>query len=94
MKCEDKKCKINSCICRETLNHIRRIEGQVVSLREKMEQGRDCENVAILTKSISKSFSSFRNRILKNFVKNELLNMEKLTKKQEEKIEDIFNLYK
>lgn len=94
MKCEDKKCKTIKCECRESLNHLSRIEGQIKSLKKKIESGNDCKNISVLVKSISKSFDSLRNRTLKNFIKNEIFNAQKITKKQEEKIEKIFNLFK
>jgi DNA-binding FrmR family transcriptional regulator len=94
MKCEDKKCKIKKCVCKESLNHLSKIEGQIKSLKKRISEGENCEKVFLLTKSISKSFDSLKTKTLKNFLKNEILNIKKITKKQEEKIDKIFNLYK
>ena len=89
-----KKNNIKKCYCKNSLNHLSRIEGQIKSLKKKIEEGEKCEKVFLLTKSISKSFDSLKIRTLKNFLKNEILGIKKITKKEEDKIEKIFNLYK
>jgi DNA-binding FrmR family transcriptional regulator len=94
MKCSEKKCNTKKCACKKSLDHLSRIEGQIKSLKKKIEDGAGCETTFILTKSISKSFDSLKVRTLKDFLKNEILGIKEISKKEEEKIEKIFNLYK
>ena len=93
-KCNYKKCKNKICSCKDSLNHISRIEGQIRTLKKYIEDGKKCEDVAMLTTSIAKSFDTLRAKTLQNFFINEILPDKKLSKKESEKIEKIFKLYK
>jgi DNA-binding FrmR family transcriptional regulator len=94
MKCNDKKCKYKSCDCKDSLNHLSRIEGQIRTLKKYIEEGQKCEKVASLTTSIAKSFDSLRAKTLKNFFINDILGEKKISKKDLERIEKIFKMYK
>ncbi|RUM72108.1 MAG: hypothetical protein DSZ10_05440, partial [Sulfurovum sp.] len=99
----DKKCcdmkdggksKERSCECKTTLNHLSRIEGQIRALKQYIEEGKRCKDVAMLSASIAKSFDTLRARTLKNFILNEVLGEAKIQSKKEEEIEEILKLYK
>ncbi len=86
--------KKEECECKNSLDHLSRIEGQIKTLKKYIEDGKRCEDVAVLTTSIAKSFDTLRSRTLKNFFVNEVLSDRKFSKKQLEKIDKIFKLYK
>ena len=86
--------EIDSCACIKSLNHLNRIEGQIRTLKRYIEEGKRCEDVALLTTSITKSFDTLRAKTLENFFINEILLEQKLSKKDLEKIDKIFKLYK
>ncbi len=94
-KC-DKVCKSkgHNCACKESLDHLNRIEGQIRTLKKYIEEGKRCEEVALLSTSIAKSFDTLRTRTLRNFFINEVLYGKKLSKKDEERIDKILKLYK
>lgn len=93
-KYDTDKCKNMQCSCKDSLNHISRIEGQMKTLKKYVEGGKRCEEVAMLTTSIAKSFDTLRAKTLQNFFINEILPEKKLSKKEMEKIDKIFKLYK
>ena len=77
----------------DSLNHLKRIEGQIKTLKKYIEEGKRCEDVAMLTTSIAKSFDTLRAQTVKNFFINEILKG-KVSQKDQEKIDAIFKLYK
>lgn len=84
----------HKCSCKATLNHISRIEGQLRTLRSYVEQGRRCEDVALLSTSIAKSFDTLRVRTLRNFFINDVLGGMQLSAEDEARIDAILKLYK
>jgi len=94
MKCQLNKCNSKKCqnrFCESNLNHLNRIEGQIKKLKEYIETGESCKKIAMLTKSISNSFESLKNKTMKNFVLNEFgknVNEEKI-----KNIDEIFESY-
>lgn len=94
MKCQSEECQILKCTCKESLNHINRIEGQLKTLKTYISEEQGCEKIAMLTTSIAKSFDSLRTKTLKNFILNEVVRGQKLSKKELEKINQILKLYK
>lgn len=58
--------------CTQIVKHLNRIQGQIDALKEFVEQGKPCEDVAHLTKSIMTSFSSVRARIVQQMLAKEL----------------------
>jgi len=92
MKCDNKKCQND--FCDSPINHLKRIVGQLNKIIEYVENGEKCKDVAMLLKSTSTSFESAKQKILKNFILNEISKNEKITKKEKEKIEEIFNKFK
>ena len=93
-KCNSKTCKTLKCDCKSSLDHLNRIEGQIRKLKEYINEEKKCEEVAMLSTSIAKSFDTLRAKTLKNFFINEVLEDKKLSKKEMEKIDAIFKLYK
>jgi DNA-binding FrmR family transcriptional regulator len=77
----------------ETLNHIRRIQGQLETLVGYIEEDRDCMDIAMLTTSIAKSMDSLRFRTLEGFILNRFMS----GKKDPEKVDllnKLISLYK
>jgi DNA-binding FrmR family transcriptional regulator len=58
---------------KETLNHIRRIQGQLETLIKYIEAEKDCVDIAMLTTSIAKSMDSLRFRTLEGFILNNFM---------------------
>ena len=94
MKCCNKDIKKQKCECKKSLNHLNRIEGQIKTLKKYISEGKKCEQVAMLTTSIAKSFDSLRAKTLKNFFINEIIADKKISEKDQEKINKMFKLYK
>jgi len=86
--------KQRSCDCSNTINHLSRIEGQIKTLKIYIEEGKRCEDVALLTTSIAKSFDTLRIKTLKNFLMNDILDDKEISKKDIGKIDEILRLYK
>ncbi len=77
----------------ETINHINRILGQLKSLKNYVETDKDCEQIASLTTSVSKSFSTLRARTLEGFILNEIATKD-TQKNKIEQLKRLMNLYK
>lgn len=78
---------------RQTLQHLRRIKGQLQTLEGYLENDRTCEDVAQLTTAIAKSFDSLRTKTLEGFIVEELLKGT-LTEAEHAQITQILKLYK
>ena len=93
MKCQN-KCNSKRCLnnfCDSNLKHLNRIEGQIKKLKEYIENGESCKNIAMLTKSISNSFESLKNRTMKNFILNEF--GKNISEEKIKNIDEIFESY-
>ena len=78
----------------QSLHHLNRISGQIVSLKKLIETDGSCFDIAQLTTSVAKSFDSFRARTLEGFVLNHLLEGKELPLSKSEALKKIINLYK
>ncbi len=58
--------------CANILRHIQRIKGQLSTLERYVEDGRDCDDVAHLLKSVTASFGSVRSAIAEEMLMREL----------------------
>ena len=90
MKCNSKKC--NNKDCNSNINHLNRIEGQIKKLKEYIEKGEDCKDIALLMRSVSNSFESLKNKTMKNFILNEFDG--EITERKKKRVEEIFDNYK
>jgi len=80
---------------KETLVHIRRIQGQIDALVKYIEQGKDCMDIAMLTTSIAKSFDTLRFRTLEGFIINHILEGNGVSKEKRIKmLNSLILLYK
>lgn len=80
---------------KETLVHIKRIQGQIETLTEYIEQGRDCLDIAMLTTSIAKSFDALRFRTLEGFIVNHIMEAKGISKEKRIKtLNSLISLYK
>ncbi|OGF50744.1 MAG: hypothetical protein A2044_07825 [Candidatus Firestonebacteria bacterium GWA2_43_8] len=80
---------------KETLIHIKRIQGQIDTLVKYIEQGKPCLDVAMLTTSIAKSFDTLRFRTLEGFIVNHILEGKGVSKeKRIKKLNSLISLYK
>jgi DNA-binding FrmR family transcriptional regulator len=90
--------KINETIKKRrkaTLNHLNRIQGQIVTLKEYIESDADCLDIAMLVTSIAKSFDALRSKTLEGSIVHQILNGgQELSKEQKEKLSQVINLYK
>ena len=92
MKCNKKECENE--FCESPINHLKRVEGQMKKIREYIEKGEKCQEIALLLKSVSNSFESAKNNILRNFVLDRMGRNQKISKKELEKINKVFNSFK
>ena len=80
---------------KETLIHIKRIQGQIDTLVKYIEQGKNCLDVAMLTTSIAKSFDTLRFRTLEGFIVNNIMDNKDIPKEKRIKtLNSLISLYK
>ena len=79
---------------KETLVHVKRIQGQIDTLVRYIEEGRDCSDIAMLTTSIAKSFDTLRFRTLEGFILNHLLEGKKVPEEKIKTFASLISLYK
>lgn len=80
--------------CAQVLRHLNRIQGQIESLKKAVEAGQSCDDVAMLTTSILRSFDSARASIVENYIATEILGSKQLTTDKANKLTRIISLYK
>lgn len=80
--------------CKTLVTHISRLEGQLRSLKEKIEHDQCCENIVPLALSATKSFDSLRAKMLEHFVKNQLLKDSDTSIKSWEQFQELLKLVK
>ncbi len=78
--------------CLHLIRHLSRIQGQIEALKGYLEEGRSCEDVAHLTRSILTSFSSARASIFEEMLCEEL--GDKLEPKKADRVSSLIALYK
>ncbi len=76
--------------CAKIIGHLNRIQGQITALKSYLENGRTCEDVSHLTRSILTSFTSVRASILEEMIREEL----PATRKGGERLTSIVAMYK
>jgi DNA-binding FrmR family transcriptional regulator len=79
---------------KETLAHIKRIQGQIDTLVKYIEEGKRCSDVSMLTTSIAKSFDTLRFRTLEGFILNHLLEGKKVPGEKIKTFASLISLYK
>ncbi|MBI4650997.1 metal-sensing transcriptional repressor [Candidatus Desantisbacteria bacterium] len=79
---------------KETLAHVKRIQGQIDTLVKYIEEGKDCSDIAMLTTSIAKSFDTLRFRTLEGFILNHLLKGKKVPEEKIKALNSLISLYK
>lgn len=80
--------------CQSLLSHISRLEGQLRTLRQKIETEESCENIVPLALSTLKSFDSLRSKMVENFVENQLMNGLEVSVKKWDAFKNILKLIK
>lgn len=69
--------------CKQILNHLSRIEGQIKSLKSQINTNQDCDKILHLYSSILNSAKSLNAKLLLNMLKQKKL---KLKPEQEQQI--------
>lgn len=80
--------------CKKILNHLSRIQGQIDSLKRAVETGNSCEDVALLTSSILRSFDSARASIVETYILEDILGGKKVSADKADKLSRVVSLYK
>ncbi len=80
--------------CQKIINHLSRIQGQIDSLKRAVEAGNPCDEVAMLTNSILRSFDSARANIVETYILEEILGGKKVSADKAEKLSRVISLYK
>ena len=78
----------------ETLDHIKRIQGQIEALKKYLDQDEECIKIASLTTSIAKSFDALRFRTLEGFLIHQFLGGKSASQAQVENLQELLSLYK
>ncbi|MBI5749365.1 MAG: metal-sensing transcriptional repressor [Nitrospinae bacterium] len=79
---------------KETLTHIKRIQGQIDTLVKYIEEGKDCLDIAMLTTSIAKSFDALRFRTFEGFILHQILGGKQIPEDRIKKLNSLISLYK
>lgn len=83
-----------SAHCRKILNHLSRIQGQIDGLKRAVEAGGTCDEVAMLTNSILRSFDSARAGIVETYILEDILGGKKVSADKAAKLSRVVSLYK
>lgn len=59
--------------CKEVVNHISRLEGQLRRLKNDIESNQSCEKIVQLSLSSAKSFDSLRAKIITAYIEQNVL---------------------
>lgn len=76
----------------QIINHLHRIQGQLKTLEKYVDQDKDCAEIALLTNSIVKSFSSLRIKTLEGILLQDFT--KSLQASKSEQLTEILKLYK
>lgn len=80
--------------CTKVLHHLSRIQGQIDSLKRAVGTGASCDDVALLTNSILRSFDSARATIIENYILEDVMGGKKVSADKATKLSRIVSLYK
>lgn len=80
--------------CRELKAHLSRIQGQINTLKEYIENDRDCRDIVNLSLSVGKSFDSYKAKLTEAFVSRELLNKGKISQDEFDDLLDFLRMIK
>lgn len=80
--------------CKELVPHISRLEGQLASLKRKIEAEESCSDIVRLALSASKSFDSLKSKLVEGYVKLELLNGKDIKSSQSGDFNELLKLIK
>lgn len=80
--------------CQKIIHHLSRIQGQIESLKHAVEAGNTCDDVAMLTSSILRSFDSARASIVETYILEDILGGKKVSADKAAKLSRVVSLYK
>ncbi len=80
--------------CEKIIHHLSRIQGQIDSLKRAVEDGNSCDDVAMLTNSILRSFDSARASIVETYILEDILGGKKVSADKAAKLSRVISLYK
>lgn len=80
--------------CRQAINHISRLQGQLEALKKKIESGAECAEVVQLALSSARSFDGLRGKIIQGFVQDRWFTEKEMTATQLQDFEQLLKLIK
>jgi DNA-binding FrmR family transcriptional regulator len=78
--------------CRTLVNHLSRIQGQIETLKEYLNEDQECKKVAFLLTSVAKSFDSLRASVVEKYIQREFIDDDELMLKSMQKMESLMKL--
>jgi DNA-binding FrmR family transcriptional regulator len=80
--------------CRAAVNHISRLQGQLESLKRKIESESSCEEIVPLALSAAKSFDGLRAKIVQGFVSEMCFSDKDMTAAEKAQFDQLLKLIK
>lgn len=80
--------------CKQALNHISRLQGQLETLKKKIEAGAECADVVQLALSSARSFDGLRGKIVQGFIQDTWFSDKEMAATQLQDFEQLLKLIK
>jgi DNA-binding FrmR family transcriptional regulator len=80
--------------CKELVPHISRLEGQLASLKKKIEAEDSCTDIVRLALSAAKSFDSLKAKLVEGYILLELMNGEDIKASESDDLKELLKLIK
>lgn len=80
--------------CKQAIDHISRLQGQLEALKDKIEAGADCASVVQLALSSARSFDGLRGKIVQGFIQDSWFSEQEMTAAQLQDFEQLLKLIK
>lgn len=80
--------------CKQAINHISRLQGQLEALKKKIESGAECPEIVQLALSSVRSFDGLRGKIVQGFIQDRWFAEKDMTVTQLQDFEQLLKLIK
>ncbi|MBD3270200.1 metal-sensing transcriptional repressor [Candidatus Peregrinibacteria bacterium] len=79
--------------CKALVDHISRIQGQLDTLKKYINNNQSCEDITLLTSSVTKSFDSVRKKIVEGYIIEEILSKKIYSKSHKTVLENLKKIF-
>ncbi len=80
--------------CKQAINHISRLQGQLEALKKKIDAEAECEETVQLALSSARSFDGLRGKIIQGFIQDKWFADKEMTATQLQDFEQLLKLIK